>query len=183
MQESIATLGEALRLDPNGYWTNLNLADVLLAGRHADAEAVRSAYEHARAATRARPESGDAWALVGRACQALRQIDEAIDAYLNAYEVDSRDSSVLTQAGLLRYRQGRTAEAEQQFLRVCELDKEAGSPRIGLAMIAMDREQLTQAAARLEEARHLRHDHANLWKRAAERLRELRIQTTASGND
>ena len=182
-RESAAALDEAYRLAPDDYWTNLNRADMLLAGGPADAEALRSAYGHARAATRARPESGDAWALVGRASQAMRRFDEAIDAFLHAYEVDSRDSSVLTQAGLLLYRQGRRDEAEQLFRRVCELDRQAGSPRIGLAMIAMDRKRVREAGALLEEARHLRQDHGRLWQHAAARLRGLRTESSGNGND
>ena len=180
-RESAAALDEAYRLAPDDYWTNLNRADMLLAGGPADAEALRSAYGHARAATRARPESGDAWALVGRASQAMRRFDEAIDAFLHAYEVDSRDSSVLTQAGLLLYRQGRTDGAEQLFRRVCELDRQAGSPRIGLAMIAMDRKRVREAGALLEEARHLRQDHGRLWEHAAARLQALRIEVSGNG--
>ena len=76
----------------------------------------------------------------------MRRFDEAIDAFLHAYEVDSRDSSVLTQAGFLLYQQGRGDEAEQLFRRVCELDRQAGSPRVGLAMIAMDRKDVKEAA-------------------------------------
>ncbi len=183
IKESIAVLDEAFRLDPDDYWTNLNRADMLLAERHADADALRFAYEHARAATRARPESGDAWVLIGRACQALRRFDEAIDAFLHAYEVDSRDSSVLTQAGFLLYQQGRRDEAEQLFHRVCELDQQAGSPRIGLAMIAIDRKHVNEASALLEETLHLRHDHAKLWEHAVERLHGLRIKMTGNEND
>ena len=182
-RESAAALDEAHRLAPDDYWTNLNRADMLLAGGPADAEALRSAYGHARAATRARPESGDAWALVGRAFQAMRRFDEAIDAFLHAYEVDSRDSSVLTQAGLLLYRQGRTDEAEQLFRRVCELDRQAGSPRIGLAMIAIDGKRGKEAGALLQEARHLRQDHGRLWEHAAARLRGLRIESSGNGSD
>ena len=182
-QESAAALDEAFRLAPHDYWTNLNRADMLLAERHAGAGALRSAYGHARAAARARPESGDAWALVGRACQAMRRFDEAIDAFLHAYEVDSRDSSVLTQAGILLYQQGRRDEAEGLFRRVCELDRQAGSPRVGLAMIAMDRKDVKEAGALLEEALHLRHDHARLWKHAAERLQGLRIEMGGNGDD
>ena len=181
-RESVALLDEAFRLAPDDYWTNLNRADMLLAERHADADALRSAYGHARAATRARPESGDAWMLIGRACQALRRFDEAIDAFLHAYEVDSRDSSVLTQAGFLLYKQGRSDEAEQLFRRVSELDRQAGSPRIGLAMIAMDRKRLNEAGALLEEALHLRHDHARLWEHAVERLQGLRIEMSGNGD-
>ena len=181
--ESVALLDEAFRLDPDDYWTNLNRADMLLAERHAGADALRSAYGHARAATRARPESGDAWVLIGRACQAMRRFDEAIDAFLHAYEVDSRDSSVLTQAGFLLYQQGRVDEAEQLFHRVCELDRQAGSPRIGLAMIAIDRKQVNEAGELLEEALHLRHDHARLWEHAVERLQGLRVEMTGNGND
>ena len=175
-REAAAALDEAFRLAPDDYWTNLNRADMLLAERRADPEALRAAYGHALAATRTRPESGDAWALVGRACQAMRRLDEAIDAFLHAYEVDSRDSSVLTQAGFLLYQQERTDEAEELFRRVCRLDRQAGSPRIGLAMIAMDRKGVKEAAALLEEARHLRHDHARLWEHAAERLQGLRVE-------
>lgn len=181
--ESAATLDEAYRLAPDDYWTNLNRADMLLSGRPPDAEALRSAYGHAAAAARARPESGDAWALVGRAFQAMRRFDEAVDAFLRAYEVDSRDSSVLTQAGFLLYRQGRADEAERLFRRVCELDRQAGSPRIGLAMIAMDREDVKEAGALLEAALHLRQDHGRLREHAAERLQGLRIEMSANGND
>lgn len=180
--ESLAALDEACRLDPDGYWTNLNRADMLLTHGGAAVD-VRSAYEHAQAATRARPESGDAWALVGRASQALRRFDEAIDAFLHAYEMDSRDSSVLTQAGFLLYEQARVDAAEQLFHRVCELDEKAGSPRIGLAMIAMDRQQVNEAAALLQEARELRHDHGGLWKHAAERLRARRVQERGNQDD
>ncbi len=182
-RESAAALDEAYRLAPDDYWTNLNRADMLLAERRADPEALRSAYGHALAATRARPQSGDAWALVGRACQAMRRFDEAIEAFLHAHEVDGRDSSVLTQAGFLLYQQGRTDEAEELFRRVCELDRQAGSPRIGLAMIAMDRRDVKGAVALLEEGRHLRHDHARLWEHAAERLQALRIEMSGNGND
>lgn len=181
--ESAAALDEALRLAPDDYWTNLNRADMLLAEGHAGAEALRSAYGHARAAARARPESGDAWALVGRAFQAMRRFDEAIDAFLHAYEVDSRDSSVLTQAGFLLYQQGRGDEAEQLFRRVCELDRQAGSPRVGLAMIAMDRKDVKEAGALLEEALHLRHDHGRLWEHAAGRLKGLRVEMGGNGDD
>ena len=182
-RESVAALDEAFRLAPDDYWTNLNRADMLLSRSHADPEALRSAHGHALAATRARPESGDAWALVGRAFQAMGRFDEAIDAFLHAYEVDSRDSSVLTQAGFLLYRQGRTDEAERLFRRVCELDRQAGSPRIGLAMIAMDRKGVKEAGALLEEARHLRHDHARLWEHAAGRLQGLRTGMSGNGDE
>ena len=182
-RESAAALDEACRLAPDDYWTNLNRADMLLSARPPDAEALRSAYGHAVAAARARPESGDAWALVGRAFQAMRRFDEAVDAFLRAYEVDSRDSSVLTQAGFLLYRQGRADEAEHLFRRVCELDRQAGSPRIGLAMIAMDREDADEAGALLEAALHLRQDHGRLWEHAAERLQGLRIEMSANGID
>jgi len=103
IRESFAALDEAHRLAPDDYWTNLNRGEMLLAERRQDQEALRPAYEHALTATRARPESGDAWALVGRASQALHRLDDAVDAFQHAYEVDSRDSSVLTQAGLLLY--------------------------------------------------------------------------------
>jgi len=182
-KKAIAILDEALRLDPDDYWTNLNRADMLLADSNADADALHSAYEHARTATQARPESGDAWALRGRVSQALGRFDEAIDAFLHAYEVDSRDSSVLTQAGFLLYKKGRSDRAEQLFHQVCELDRKAGSPRIGLAMIAIDRKHVNEAGALLEEARQLRLDHANAWKHAAERLQRLRMQMAGNEND
>ena len=113
----------------------------------------------------------------------MRRFDEAIDAFLHAYEVDSRDSSVLSQAGFLLYQQGRVDEAEQLFRRVCELDRQAGSPRIGLAMIAIDRKQANEAGELLEEALHMRHDHARLWEHAVERLEGLRVEMTGNGND
>lgn len=182
-KEAIAILDEALHLDPDDYWTNLNRADLLLAEPNAGPDALRSANDHAQTATQARPESGDAWALRGRASQALGRFDEAIDAFLHAYEMDSRDSSVLTQAGFLLYEQGRRDEAEQLFRRVCELDRKAGSPRIGLAMIAIDRKHVNEASSLLKEARHLRLDHANVWKHAAERLQRLRTQMAGKEND
>ena len=63
------------------------------------------------------------------------------------------------------------------------MDREAGSPRIGLAMIAIDRERIDEARALLEEARHMRHDHARLWQRAGGRLGGLRHAMTGNVRD
>ena len=50
-------------------------------------------------------------------------------------------------------------------------------------MIAIDRKRVNEAGALLEEALHLRHDHARLWEHAVERLQGLRSEMAGNGND
>lgn len=50
-------------------------------------------------------------------------------------------------------------------------------------MIAMDRKDVKEAGALLEEALRLRHDHGRLWEHAAGRLRGLRVEMGGNGDD
>ena len=89
----------------------------------------------------------------GRILQQLQRLDEAVLALEHAFEVDARNAAPLTQAALIEYELGRSREASESFRVAMQRDPGGASPRIGLAMIAIDAGDLDQAETLLAEGR------------------------------
>lgn len=89
LPEAEAAFRTALRLSPQAWDAHLGLADLYLS-----AGAPAEAFDAAERVLYARPEHAAAYAVLGRALQALGRVEEAVDAFASAANLD------LNQAGL-----------------------------------------------------------------------------------
>jgi tetratricopeptide (TPR) repeat protein len=119
--DAITAYRRVVELSPKWFEANLNLGIALArSGNKADAATAL------RNAVTLKPSTGGDQAL-GRAWSVLAEIleqsqpDEALAAYQKAVELDPRDPETLEGGGRLLEARGRTADAEQQYLKAVDL--------------------------------------------------------------
>lgn len=173
-QECLATFRDALRIEPNDYWINVNLANAYWTINQSHPVDLPRALTHAETAIRVRPDSGQAHSAKGRILMAMNRRDEAIEVLKYAFELDARDPSVLTQAGFLECDLERWDQAVATFGTALEHEPVSATPLVGLARAHMGRGDIDKAELLLEEAATRRPDHPHLLEAATARLAELK---------
>jgi serine/threonine protein kinase/tetratricopeptide (TPR) repeat protein len=110
-----ALLRAAQQHEPDGFWINLTLGDVLNANKPADAVGFY------RAALVKRPRAAWVWNNLGLGFERLGRLDEAGSAYRRAVDLDPNGATAYGNLGMILERQGRHDEAAAMFRRAIEL--------------------------------------------------------------
>ena len=105
---------------------------------------------------------------------AMNRPAEAVDVLKEAFALDARDASVLTQAGFLQCDLKRWDQAVDTFTAALEHDAVSATPLVGLARAYMGRGEVAKAQSALQAAGTRRQDHPHLLEAAARQLAELK---------
>lgn len=135
VDDSIAAYRKSVAAKPDVFESNLNLGLQLAKTSHPEAE------QFLRAATRLKPTSdvakgqARAWLSLAHVLEKSKP-EEAVTAYQQAATLQPKDPEPHVAAGLLLERQGKFADAEQEFKQAMALDP-ASDAAAGLANIYM----------------------------------------------
>lgn len=176
----LATFRAALLINPDDYWTNVNLANAYWVMSQSRPVDLPRALARADRAIQLRPDSGQARSTKGRILMAMNRPAEAIDVLKEAFALDARDASILTQAGFLQCDLERWDQAVDTFGTALEHDALSATPLVGLARAYMGRGEIAEAQAALDAARTRRQDHPHLLEAAAKQLAELKQAVSSS---
>ncbi len=161
LDDSAATLSEAVRLQPARPLAHLHLAVTYgaisrssfeLSGAN---EAFVRALSHAERTIELRPGSAKGHAVRADLLSAGGRIDEAVESFLRAAELDPDDPQWLYHAASLRTRQGRWQEAVPLLERCLERAADNVDALFLLGASQANSGELTAAATNLERARRL----------------------------
>jgi tetratricopeptide (TPR) repeat protein len=173
-QECLDLLATMHQRAARDYWTNLNIADslwLISTKRQVDLD---QALHHVDLAIEVRPNAGDAHRAKGRLLMAMGQKAQAIDVLKQAFQLDARDPSTLTQAGFLECDLQRWNDARRTFQRALHYEVRSATPTIGLAMAYVGLGDVARAESLLIEARSRRIDHPTQMARLEHLITEAR---------
>jgi serine/threonine protein kinase/tetratricopeptide (TPR) repeat protein len=112
---------------PADFWLNFNLGHALENTNPAEAVGFY------RAALAIRPGTSAVYNNLGSSLADLKRLDEAIDAYHKAIELDSKNAGLpYSNLGKTLHDQGKVAEAVEAFHKAIEIDSKAAYAYIGL---------------------------------------------------
>ena len=150
VDDSIAAYRKSVAAKPDVFESNLNLGLQLAKSGQPDAE------QFLRAATQLKPTShvaegqARAWLSLAHVLEPTKP-DEAIAAYHYAAELQPKDPEPHLVAGLLLEKEGKFADAEEQYKQALALDASAADAVTGLANIYIRGRRFPEAEAELRK--------------------------------
>jgi serine/threonine protein kinase/Tfp pilus assembly protein PilF len=141
-----ALLRTAQQREPDGFWINLTLGNVLYSLKPAEAVGFY------RAALAKRPRSAWVWNNLGVALRLMTRWDEAEAAFRRAIALSPAAGLAYSNLGAILARRGHNEEAAALFRRAIELDPDAAAAHNNLGMMLEAMGRRDEAAAEYRRA-------------------------------
>jgi serine/threonine protein kinase/tetratricopeptide (TPR) repeat protein len=125
--------------EPDGFWINVTLGDVLSAVKPADAVGFY------RAALVKPRRAAWVWNNLGLAFERMGRLDEAVSAYRRATDLDPDGATAYGNLGIILERQGRHDEAATMFRRAIEIGPAGALTHNYLGLVLMRMGRLAEA--------------------------------------
>jgi tetratricopeptide (TPR) repeat protein len=176
-EKAMKAFDEALRLDPKHVKSLINSARLLI-----DQKQPEKALPRLDEAAMLAPDSNDVQRLYARAFEAQGKIDEAIESYKRAIELNDKDAWSHNNLGLLLFKQGRAAEAVPFLTRAVELRKDVAvfSNNLGMALEHTGKFQDAAASYRFAVSAEPSNDKAKRNLARVENIKDAPQVTDAS---